>query len=288
MKKLFNGIFLFVLLFFIVSSFGCSRSSRAIQIKGSDTMVNMAQLLAERFMVVHPEIPIAITGGGTGVGIAALINRNADIAICSRDMKAKEIKTAEEKNVEPNEIVVANDGIAVIVSPKNPINKIDENTLSDIYSGKTTNWSELGGPKENIVVLSRDRNSGTHIFFLEHIVKLGDKKNPNEFAKQVLMMPSTQAIVEEVSSNPQAIGYIGLGYLNDKVKAIAVAKDKKSKYVYPSVETASDLTYPISRPLYFYTDGKPEGKAKEFIDYVFSKDGQKVVVETGFVPLTKK
>ncbi len=251
-------------------------------------MVNLAQLLVERFMVTNPNIPVAVTGGGTGVGIAALINGNSDISLCSRDMHKDEMDIAKKKGVNPNEITVAIDGVAIIVSNKNKLTQIDEDQLSDIYSGKIKNWSQLGGPNEKIVVLSRDRNSGTHTFFLEHVVKHKDKKNKNEFAKDVLMMPSTQAIVEEVISNSQAIGYIGLGYLTPKVKTLAVAKNRQSKYIFPTIDNTTSKLYPISRPLFFYTNGLPRGLVADFIEFTTSEVGQKIVIETGFVPLVKK
>ena len=259
---------------------GCARNgSKAVQIKGSDTMVNLGQAWAEAFMKEHPEIPIAVTGGGSGTGIAALMSNSTDIAQSSRQMEKKEIETAEKKGIEPKEFHVANDGITVVVNPSNPVNNLTIKQLSDIFIGKITNWKQVGGPDKKIVVLSRERNSGTHVFFLEHVVKLGDKKSKNEFASGVLMMPSSQAIVEEVSSNSAAIGYFGLGYLSGKEKAIAV------EGVFPSIKTVSNRTYPISRSLLLYTNGQPAGKVKSFIDFAFSPEGQKIVLKMDFVPV---
>jgi phosphate transport system substrate-binding protein len=180
---------------------------------------------------------------------------------------------------------VANDGIAVVVHPSNQINKLTIKQLSDIFTGKIKNWKEVGGSDKNIVVLSRERNSGTHVFFLEHVVKLGEKRNKNEFAKNVLMMPSSQAIVEEVASNQAAIGYFGLGYLTSKEKALAIAKSDAELGIVPSVKTVSKKSYPISRSLLLYTNGKPTGKVKSFIDFVFSPVGQKIVLKMDFVPI---
>jgi phosphate transport system substrate-binding protein len=264
---------------------GCSRSEKALQIKGSDTMVNLAQAWAEEFMNRNPDIPVAVTGGGSGTGIAALIARSTDIAQCSREIKEKEIMLAEKNGVEPAEFHPANDGIAVVVHPSNPINKLTIKQLSDIFTGKITNWKQVGGVDAQIVPLSRERNSGTHVFFLEEVVKLGQKKNPNEFAAGVLMMPSSQTIAEEITGNPSAIGYFGLGYLTGKQKALAIARKEGGPFVLPTIITIKNRTYPISRSLLFYTNGRPEGKIKKFIDFTLSPEGQKIVLKMDFVPI---
>jgi len=264
---------------------GCSRSHKAIQIKGSDTMVNLAQAWTEEFMKLSPEQPVAVTGGGSGTGVASLISGMTDIAQASREMKAKEIKLANARGVKPKEIQVASDGIAVVVHPSNPVNQLTKQQLSDIFTGKVKNWQEVGGGNQRIVPLSRDRNSGTHVFFLEEVIKLGKKKNPNEFSPGVLMMPSSQAIVEEVVGNSAAIGYIGLGYLTKKQKALAIAQDNGASYVIPTIKTVSRGEYPISRSLLFYTNGTPSGEVKQFIDFVLSPAGQKVVLKMDFIPV---
>ena len=274
-----------LLLLLPLLALSCGRVHKALQIKGSDTMVNLAQAWAEEYMNLHPAESVAVTGGGSGTGIAALISNATDIAQSSRNMEAKEIKQAEARGVEPKELHVASDGISVVVHPSNPISKITIPQISDIFTGKIRNWKELGGEDSKIVALSRERNSGTHVFFLEHVVKLGNKKNPNEFAPDVLMMPSSQAIVEEVRTNPQAVGYIGLGYLTNKEKALFVAKDKKNNYVYPTIVTVIKGEYPISRSLLFYTNGKPNLKVKPFLDFVLSPVGQKIVLKMDFVPI---
>lgn len=287
MKKNCNTLLCFLLAFIFISS-GCGQKTKILQIKGSDTMVNMTQSMVEVFMKENPEASVAITGGGSGTGVAALISGTADIAQCSRDMTGHEIDLAKEHNVFPHRIPVAIDGIAVVVSPKNQITMLTMDQLSDIFSGKVTNWKALGGPDRRIVALSRDRNSGTHIFFLEHVVKKGKKRSKDEFANNVLMMPSTQAIVEEVSANPEAIGYIGLGYVSNRTKLVAVSKGPGSPYIIPTVKTASSGLYPISRALLFYTNGTPTGEAESFIRFALGKEGQGLVVDTGFVPLHKK
>ncbi|MBI5701578.1 phosphate ABC transporter substrate-binding protein [Candidatus Saganbacteria bacterium] len=264
---------------------GCGGGKKAIQIKGSDTMVNLGQAWSEAFMAKNPEIAIAITGGGSGTGIAALLSGTTDIAQASRNIEKKEIALANKKGINPKEIHVANDGITLVVHPSNPVSKLTIKQLSDIYTGKVKNWKEVGGADQKIVALSRERNSGTHVFFVEHVVKLGDKKNPNEFAPAILMMPSSQAIVEEVTSNPQAVGYVGLGYLTKKEKALAIATSNNSSYVQPSVSTVTSGSYPISRSLLFYTNGEPTDEVKSFIDYVLSPEGQKIVLKMDFVPI---
>jgi phosphate transport system substrate-binding protein len=289
LKKLdglgFWALSVICLLSFGIVLSGCGRSNKAIQIKGSDTMVNLGQAWAEEYMKIHPDESVAVTGGGSGTGIAALINGTTDIAQTSREMEKNEILTAEQKKVEPKEFHVANDGITIVVNPKNPVSKLTIKQLSDIYTAKVKNWKELGGPDQNIVALSRDRNSGTHVFFSDHVVKLGDKNNKNEFAPNILMMPSSQAIVEEIIGNPAAIGYIGLGYLNNKQKPLAIAKDLQSPYILPSVQTVSQHQYPISRTLLFYTNGEPNAKIKKIINFVLSPAGQKIVLKMDFVPV---
>jgi phosphate transport system substrate-binding protein len=236
-------------------------------------------------MKTNPTVSLAITGGGSGTGIASLIGGTTDIAQSSRNMEPKEIEQAEKKGVEPKEIHVANDGIVLAVNPANPVSKLTVQQLSAIFNGQIKNWKELGGKDAKIVALSRERNSGTHVFFLEHVVKLGDKKSKNEFAPNVLMMPSSQAIIEEVVANTAAIGYVGLGYLTTKEKALAIAKNSGSAYFLPSIKTVTAKQYPISRSLLFYTNGAPSGEVKSFVDYVLSPAGQKIVLEMDFVPL---
>ncbi|KAF0133053.1 MAG: phosphate-binding protein [Candidatus Saganbacteria bacterium] len=280
------SLFLLFLITALAVIAGCTRSGdKAIQIKGSDTMVNLGQAWSEEFIKDHPEIPIAVTGGGSGTGIAALMSNSCDIAQSSRQMEKKEIELAKKRGIEPKEFHAANDGIAVVVHPSNPVKRLTIKQLSEIFTGKIKNWLELGGIDKNIVILSRERNSGTHVFFLEHVVKFGDKKNKNEFAPQALMMPSSQAIAEEILHNRAAIGYFGLGYLTKKQKVIAIAKKDGSPYVLPSIETVLNKSYPISRSLLLYTNGKPSEKVTSFIDFILSKKGQEIVKKMDFVPI---
>lgn len=264
-------------------------AAHVIQIKGSDTMVNLGQAWAEEFMNKHPEISIAVTGGGSGTGIAALINGTTTIAQSSRDMKPEEkeaVRKATGKDVV--EYTVALDALAVIVNPANPVSELSIDQLSDIFTDKITNWKEVGGADEPMLVLSRERNSGTHVYFLEEVLRRGNAKGPEEFAVSVLMMPSSQAIAQEVARSHAAIGYLGLGYVTKEHKAVAVKKTAADAGVPPSVETAQNKTYPISRPLHIYTAGELEGASKEFIDFTSSPEGQEIVRQMDFVPLTNQ
>jgi phosphate transport system substrate-binding protein len=215
-----------------------------------------------------------------------MINGTADVAMASREMEPKEIQQMKAKGADPNEIIVARDAVAVVINPSNPVSKLTMDQLSDIYTGKITNWKQLGGKDQPIVALSRDKNSGTHVYFLEHVLRHGNAKGPEEYASEVLMMPSSQAIADEVKTNQAAIGYFGLGYLNKKAqKPVAVAKSAGSAYVEPSEKTVLSGQYPISRPLYLYTNGKPKGSIAKFVDFVLSSKGQSLVLKEGFVPL---
>jgi phosphate transport system substrate-binding protein len=260
-------------------------AGRTIQNKGSDTLVNLALAWAEHYMGQHPEVSLSVTGGGTGTGIAALINKTVDIANASREMKKEEIDAARKNGVDPREFTVARDAIAVVAHPSNPVNGLTLQQLSDIYTGKITNWREVGGEDRPIVLLSRESNSGTYVYFLENVVRLG-KVSDLMFSPNTLLMPSSQGISTEVSQNPNAIGYDGLGYVTPEQKTIAVAKDATSPYSLPSIATVNDGAYPISRPLYMYTVGEPEGEIKAYLDWILG-DGQKLVPTLGFVPLQK-
>lgn len=264
-----------------------SGPARSIQNKGSDTLVNIALAWAEAYREVDPTTSIAVTGGGSGTGIAALINGTVDIANASRAMKQDEIDEAVANGVTPVEHVVAIDALAIIVHPDNPVTELTLAQLGDIYTGRTTNWSDLGGQDETIVLLSRESNSGTHVYFLEEVVRLGEKENKDIFAPQTLFMPSSVGITSEVRRNPNAIGYDGLGYVDEAhEKVIHIAADADSDYVKPSVESASSGIYPISRDLYMYTAGEPTGVIAEYLDWILGPDGQAIVAELGFIPLT--
>lgn len=282
MKKIFS---LFMGL--MMTLFSVHADDRMIQIKGSDTMVNLSQAWAERFMELHPEANLAVTGGGSGTGIAALINGTCDLANSSRAMKPEEIAHAKANGRNVKEFQAGIDALTVVVHPSNSVSQLTIEQLSDIFTSKITNWKQLGGADKPIVALSRERNSGTHVYFLEDVVRKGNAKGPEEFDPAILMLPSSQAIAEEVANNPDAIGYFGLGYLTDQHKAVAISKTAEGPFVLPSVETASSGSYLIARPLFVYTPQEPQGDVKSFIDFMLSSEGQKIVEEMDFVPLKR-
>jgi phosphate transport system substrate-binding protein len=264
-----------------------SEANSYIDNKGSDTMVNLALAWAEQYQTFHPDIQISVTGGGSGTGIASLVNGTVDIANASRAIKEEEIETAKENGIEPVEFIVAQDAIAIIVNPENPINQLTLEQISDIFSGKYSNWAELGGEDRPIVRLSRETNSGTHIYFLEEVLRLGDSENKTLFSRDTLLLPSSEGITVEVRDNPNAIGYDGLGYVTPDVKVIAVANIGETEYILPTIETVLDGTYPISRDLYMYTTGQPKENIQKYLDWILSEDGQQIVIELGFIPLIK-
>ncbi len=257
----------------------------AIQNVGSDTIVNLALAWVETYQAHHPDVRIAVTGGGSGTGIAGLVNGTVDIANASRRMKPEEIEAAQDNGIVPVEHVVARDAIAVVVHPSNLVERLTLQQLSDIFSGQITNWSEVGGDDRPIVLLSRESNSGTHVYFLEQVVRLGDKHAPTLFSPNTLLMPSSEGIGAEVRQNPNAIGYDGLGYVTPDQKTIAVAASPEGPFVLPTVETVNDGSYPIARDLYMYTAGEPQGAIAEYLAWIHSPEGQAIVAELGFVPL---
>ncbi len=278
-------LFILLVVFLFTAPASAAEGRSSIQIKGSDTMVNLGQAWAEEFCKKNPGANVAVTGGGSGTGIAALINGTCDIAETSRSMKDKEISLAMGKGIKPVEHIVALDGIAVVVNPANPVKDLTIAQLRDIFMGTIKNWRQVGGEDKRIVLLSREVNSGTHVFFKEHVLRNGNEKGPEEFAPDALLMPSSQAIADEVAQNPNAIGYYGMGYISLRQKVIAVARDDKSVFEEPTLEKVRNKTYPISRPLYMYTDGEAAGTIKEFIDFVYSPEGQEVVKKIDFVPI---
>ena len=262
-------------------------TTRAIQNKGSDTLVNIALAWAETYRHVRPDVSIAVTGGGSGTGIASLINGTVDIANASRDMKESEIEEARANGIEPVEHVVAIDALAVIVHPDNPVAALTIPQLSDIFTGKITNWREVGGSDEPIIIVSRETNSGTHVYFLEEVVRRGESDSTAIFAPQTLLMMSSVGITSEVRRNPHAIGYDGLGYVDPAhEKILAVSPGEGLPAIEPTVATAADGSYPLSRNLYMYTAGEPANEIAAYLSWIFSPAGQEIVAELGFVPLS--
>jgi len=258
---------------------GCGKKQEqegALQVRGSDTMLQISTSWAEAFMTANPKIQIAVTGGGSGTGIAAMINGTIDIANASRKIKDKEIEDAKANGVEPLEHVVAKDGISIVVNPANPVRDLTMEQIKDIYTGVVTNWKDVGGPDNDITLCARDNSSGTYGFFQKHVLMKED------YSPKALNLQSNSAIVEEVAQNEFAIGYIGLGYLVDAgEKVAAVAVDGVS----PNNESVASGEYKIARGLQMYTNGEPEGLPKAFLDFIMSEEGQKIVSDEGFVPL---
>ena len=252
-----------------------------ILVKGSDTVLPLAQKLAEEYMKKNKSASITIVGGGSGVGIAALLDGTTDIAMASRSLKQDEKLKLNQNKKDIVEFNLANDALSVIVNKENPVRQLTREQLEGIFTGKITNWKEVGGNDLKIIFYSRETSSGTYEFFREHVL---DKKN---FGNQALLMPATGAIVQSVSQTKGAIGYIGLAYESNEVAAINVSYDGGKTFVTPSIEAAQDKTYPISRPLFLYFDKQVEPKLSAFLDYALSPEGQAIVREVGYVPLTK-
>lgn len=268
---------------------GCSRSNdnsagekTFITIKGSDTMVQLASTWAEVFMKENPDIAVSVTGGGSGTGIAALLNGTTDICAASRKIEAKEVKLAAKRGIVPKVTVVARDGIAVIVNPANPVSELTIEQIGKIFTGATPRWDQVGGKAARIEVLSRDSSSGTYVFFQEKVL------NKKDYSQKAKLMPATSAIVQSVISNKNAIGYVGLGYAvaaKGKIKVLAVKADDSSPAVVPSEKTVKSGAYDISRPLHLYTNGQPTGIVKKFIDFCLSAEGQQIVRQTGYIAI---
>lgn len=253
-------------------------ASKVVQVKGSDTIVNVSQYIAEEYMGKNKDARIAVTGGGSGVGISSLINGTADIGMASRNIKDKEVKAAEEKGLKLKEVVLGYDGITVIVNDSNKVNDLTHQDLAKIFRGEITNWKELGGDDATIVVLSRDSSSGTHEFFKEHIIREENTKKDAEYGKNTLYMPSNEAIKQEAKSNKYAIGYIGMGYMDKSVKSLKVDS------IEPSVQNVADKKYPIAREIYWYVIDTDNKDVNGLVDFALSADGQRVVADEGFVP----
>lgn len=257
-----------------------------IENKGSDTMVNLALAWAEAYQSLHPEISVSVTGGGSGTGIAALVNGTVDIANASRQIKEEEIAAARANGIEPVEFVVARDAIAVIVHPDNPVSQLTLQQISDIYTGVINNWAEVGGEDRPIVRLSRETNSGTHVYFLETVIRLGEKESEALFSMDTLLLPSSEGIINEIRENPNAIGYDGLGYVPSDLKVIAVARQEGGRFVRPSIASVNDGSYPIARDLYMYTAGEPDGAVRDYLDWIlYSPEAQEIIADLGFVPI---
>lgn len=249
-----------------------------IKLKGSDTVLPLAQKEAESYKKAGKG-SVSVTGGGSGVGIAALIDGSTDIATSSRKIKMDEKLKLQDAGKKFKEVIIAKDALSIIVHPSNKVSQLTREQLEGIFTGKIKNWKEVGGDNLPIVVYSRESSSGTYEFFKEYVL------NRKNFANNVLSMPATGAIVQSISQTKGAIGYIGMAYDNSGVKQLGVSYDKGKTYVVPSMATAMNKTYPIIRPLYFYYNTAIEAKVKPFIDFVTSATGQQIVKSVGYVPL---
>jgi phosphate transport system substrate-binding protein len=260
-----------------------------IQIKGSDSEVNLVQRLAEVFMQKNPGVNIAVTGGGSGTGIAALINKKTDIANSSRDMSSKEIEAANKAGVAPLGVAFATDGISVVTHPDNLIKKLTLEQLGMLFSGTAKNWKEVGGADMPVSLYGRQSNSGTYVFFRELVVK-------GDYSPQMKSMNGNAQIVEAIQRDKAGIGYVAMGYVVDEkgnlkpgIQLVAVARDAHSEaYTPDKMENVMSGKYPISRPLYHFMNGKPSGKLAEFIKFELSPEGQKIVRQQGFFPVQDK
>jgi len=265
-----------------------AQSQNMMQVKGSDSEVNLVQKLADVFMQKNPGVNIAVTGGGSGTGIAALINKTTDIANSSRDLSPKEEEAAKKAGVSPFRVVFATDGISVIVHPDNPVNKLTLEQLGKIFKGDITNWKEVGGPDAKISLYGRQSNSGTYVFFREFVVK-------GDYSPHKKSMNGNAQIVEAIVRDKAGIGYVAVGYVvNEKgelkpgLKILDIAKDAQSHAFSPAVmENVMTGKYPISRPLNQYLVGKPTGKLLDFIKFELSDEGQQIVRKQGFFPVQK-
>jgi len=286
MRKISQWTAIIVLIAAGLVGVGCGKKADApvektsIDIKGSDTMVNLMSALAEAYMKANPGKQVAVTGGGSGTGIAALINGTTDICASSRAMQQKEIDLATQKNLQPKETVIGMDGLAVMVNKANPADSLSLEQIKQIFQGTVTDWKQVGGTPGEILVHSRESNSGTYVYFKEHVLNKGD------FAQNARLMTSTAALVQEVSTNVNAVGYGGEAYgKQGNVKMMHVRKDSASAAVFPTEETVRNGAYPISRPLFLYTNGQATGLTGNFISFCNSAEGQKIVREVGYVPM---
>ena len=282
---------LFIVFFFGLYLWSCTHQHGQVEnliIKGSDTEVNLALALAETYMMKDPNISIAVSGGGSGAGIAALINGKTDIANASRPMKTEELLLAQERGVWPIATVLGMDAVAIVVHPKCPLKELSKQDLGAIYRGKIHNWKQLGGPDQEISLYGRQSNSGTFVYFRDSILQA-------EYSPKVKQMNGTAQIVEAIKTDASGIGYVGVGYILEKngnaakgIKVLAIKSTAHTLAYSPALlENIQQGNYPIIRPLFQYTDGKPKGKLLQFLRYCLSEEGQALVQQNGYFPVSK-
>lgn len=253
-------------------------ANKLVQIKGSDTLLNASQYIAEEYMAKNRDARIAVTGGGSGVGISSLQNGTTDIAMASRDIRESEVANIEKNGIKVDEIVLGFDGITLVTNKSNPVQNLTSEQLGKVFRGEIKNWKEVGGPDAEIVLLSRDSSSGTHEFFKEHIVRKGNAKGTEEYAPSTLYMPSNESIKREVATNKFAIGYLGMGYVDNTTNTLKIDG-------YPAnAENVLSKKYPIAREIFWYTAKERSGDIKGIVDFALSPEGQNIVKSEGFVP----
>jgi len=265
----------------LLTMVGVAAAGSNITIKGSDTLVRLGQRWAEEYMKKNKDVAIQVSGGGTGTGIAALLNGSTDVCQASRDMKDKEYKLAEEKAIKPYRISVALDGIAVFLHQNNPVTELSFAQLKGIYTGAITNWKEVGGNDARIILYGRENNSGTYAFFKEEVL------TEEDYSEYTQTLPGTAAVVNAIAKDEHGIGYGGIAWATG-VKFAAVRKTDKDRAVLPSIKTVSDGAYPISRDLYWFFNGKPTGGLKKMVNWALSEEGQKIAELMDYVPLPKE
>ena len=271
--------FIFALTAISIMVAGVSLAARGITVKGSDTMVILVQRWAETYMGEHAGSIVQVTGGGSGTGIAALINGSTDICMASRPMKDPEkLKLRDRYQTLGVEIPVARDGLSIYLHESNPVKELTIAQARGIFTGAIINWKQVGGTDAPIVLYGRENSSGTYVYFKDNVL-LG-----NDFSPRCQTLPGTAAVVNAVAKDPRGIGYGGAAYAKG-VKDCAMRKDAKSAAVMPSAETVTNGTYPLSRHLFFYTRTKPSGDVKKFVDWVLSKEGQELVTKVGYFPV---
>jgi phosphate transport system substrate-binding protein len=289
MKILSIRMWVLVTLISVLALIGIeAQGQNMIQVKGSDSEVNLVQRLAEVFMKKNPDVNIAVTGGGSGTGIAALINKTTDIANSSRELNPKEEEAAKNVGLQPFRVIFATDGISVIVHPQNPINKLTLEQLGKIFKGEISNWKEIGGKDGKISLYGRQSNSGTYVFFREFILKA-------DYSPHMKSMNGNAQIVEAIKKDKDGIGYVAVGYVVDPkgkvmpgIKVLNIAKDAQSEAYTPAkMDNVMSGKYPISRPLNQYLNGNPTGKLLNFIRFELSEEGQEIVRKEGFFPVQK-
>lgn len=276
MKRILITAAIGLLLTFVLAS-----GAANITVKGSDTLVRLGQRWAEEYMKINKDVVIQVSGGGSGTGIAALLNGTTDVCESSRDMKKKEYDLAKEKGINVHRVAVALDGIAVFLHETSPVKELSLAQLKGIYTGAITNWKEVGGPDAQIIIYSRENNSGTYAFFKEHVL------NEEDFAERAQTLPGTSAVVNAVSKDKNGIGYGGIAWATG-VKYAAVKKDDTTAAVSPNIETVTSGAYPISRELYWFFNGKPSGEIQKLVNWTLSVEGQKVAELVDYIPLPRK